>query len=1048
MAKAGMFAKSEHEELNRITSKSILEKLMNIRQKINVGFTARRLVWELIQNAKDNVSLCSENDEKVDVHIAISENEFIFSHNKGYFTSGHIRGLVRKYSSGDKERDTEQLGQAYKTTGRFGTGFMTTHLLSEKVRVVSTFQHEETELFHPCSFWLDRTGKTEAKIVEGMKQAFDQAEEAILDSDGVERSDIDLKTSFIYPLTDHTKPLAYVALEEVQKGIAYTLINVPAVNSLTIDEALAGETVYQIELHETITMGENSAIIYNLLMDGKRSKQYFLAFQNQHVQIIVPISYDGLDYFIQALSEDVPRIHLDFPMIGTEDLHLPFIVNSTLFEPTEPRDGISLMDDEYNEFAQLNCSLMQQAVGLYNAFLTYAGNNNDWHDLYHLARVKSPAKRDWIDQSWFNTNVVGPIRTTLLHTPIVDVFTGERMAIWDDFDEPLVFFPSANKASLRNDIWNLAKKLYPGSVPAEDHGDQWYEVIWSDCYQLTISTLSGDIQEAENLKNLDALLQDSKSTGVDFLNEYYKLLNIEGGHINEIVADKFAVIPNQLGEFKIKSELSVDKGIDEELKNACALISNDPRSYLIHQRAGTGEGIKYTPKTQDAIVTEINTHIKESNDKSAVSAVCDYLASLLPKENIPERRLLIFDFSQRVYPEDFRQKRLLENYNAKIWEESDKKSLSYIVSKIGDKKSVASMWQSLEFENKKEALNWLNNLVSFLVKNGFENNINREKSPILPNQNGTFRTKDDLFLDAGDIDEILKDIAADLGYDFREELLDTAIYLVLPENRTYNIADVAEKITACLKPMLRDVDKRKKYKETLKNFYVWMNDNREKAAKYFPDLHEKRFLFLEDDDISLNIKKAVEIDELMEEHGIENIEDLRRQLTRLKEIGREAPPSNEVPEKVNLTQEIMASLGITSQAEFEAAFKDPWVQARFYHTSNPTVSSYAYAQRLIERARENIKAYLRGHPDYDCTDLEETATTVLGGILKNGVPIDIVTRPSDNGEVIFYYSSEKDTLDTDSVELWVDNGLTDPHILTLGRILKSTGINRIPINMN
>lgn len=35
MAKAGMFAKSEHEEINRITSNSILEKLRNNRQKIN-----------------------------------------------------------------------------------------------------------------------------------------------------------------------------------------------------------------------------------------------------------------------------------------------------------------------------------------------------------------------------------------------------------------------------------------------------------------------------------------------------------------------------------------------------------------------------------------------------------------------------------------------------------------------------------------------------------------------------------------------------------------------------------------------------------------------------------------------------------------------------------------------------------------------------------------------------------------------------------------------------------------------------------------------------
>ncbi|WP_432712228.1 sacsin N-terminal ATP-binding-like domain-containing protein [Pedobacter sp.] len=1047
MAKAGMFAKSEHEELNRITSKSILEKLMNIRQKINVEFTARRLVWELIQNAKDNVSLCNENNEKVDVNISLTEDEFIFSHNKGYFTSGHIRGLVRKYSSGDKERDTEQLGKEYKTTGRFGTGFMTTHLLSESVKIVSSFQQEESELFHTCSFWLDRTGKTEIKIVEGMNKAFDQAEDSILKSDGVERSDIDLQTSFIYPLTDQTRKLAQVALEEVHKGIAYTLINVPAINSLTVNDGLSSKTVYQVKIYKTLTAKENDIVIYNLLIDQTESKQYFLALLENHVQIIIPVFYDGLDYFVQSLNEDVPRIHLDFPMIGTEDLNLPFIVNSTLFEPTEPRDGVSLIDDEDNEFAQLNCSLMLKAVELYTRFLSFVGENNEWHDLYNLARISFPAKRAWIDSSWFNNNVIEPIRTRLLHTPLVNVFTGERKAILNDFEESQVFFPYADKETFRKNIWSLAKRLYPSSVPVENQVDKWYEVVWSDCYFLTISSLSEDIHKSENIENLSKLLEADENAAIDFLRGYYVLLNIEAVHINDILADKFAVIPNQLGEFRIKSDLNVDKGIDEELKNACALISVNPKSYLVYQGVGTGDDIRYPPKQQDAIITEINTIIKDSSNDN-ISSVCDYLASLFPLENIPEYRQAIFDFSARVYPDDFQHKRVLKNYDKKIWDESDKKSLYYIVSKISAEKTLSSLQENLGFENKQETLNWLHNFVSFLVKNKFENNINREKNPILPNQNGTFCTKDDLFLDAGDIDEIIKDIAADLGYDFREELLDSAIFLVLPENRTYNIADVAEKITTCLKPMLRDVDKRKEHKDTLKNFYVWMNDNRERAAKHFPDLHEKRFLFLEDDDISLNIKKAVEIDELMQEHGIESIEDLRNQLGRLKEINSEAPFNSEVPEKVNLTPEILASLGITSQTEFEEAFKDPWLQARFYHTSNPTSSSYAYAQTLIERAKTRIEAFLRTHRDYDCTNLEETAKTVLSGIVKNGVMIDIVTRPSDNGEVIFYYSSEKDTLDTDTAELWVDNGISDPHILTLGRILKSTGINRIPIRMN
>ena len=54
----GIFSKFERDELNKITAKSILEKLMNIRQSINVEFTARRLIWELMQNAKDNANLC------------------------------------------------------------------------------------------------------------------------------------------------------------------------------------------------------------------------------------------------------------------------------------------------------------------------------------------------------------------------------------------------------------------------------------------------------------------------------------------------------------------------------------------------------------------------------------------------------------------------------------------------------------------------------------------------------------------------------------------------------------------------------------------------------------------------------------------------------------------------------------------------------------------------------------------------------------------------------------------------------------------------------
>ena len=51
---------------------------MNIRQKIDTNFTARRLVWELIQNAKDNVSLCNKDQDTVDIVIEMNEDNFVF----------------------------------------------------------------------------------------------------------------------------------------------------------------------------------------------------------------------------------------------------------------------------------------------------------------------------------------------------------------------------------------------------------------------------------------------------------------------------------------------------------------------------------------------------------------------------------------------------------------------------------------------------------------------------------------------------------------------------------------------------------------------------------------------------------------------------------------------------------------------------------------------------------------------------------------------------------------------------------------------------------
>lgn len=1039
----GLFSKYEREELNKVTAKSILEKLMNIRQSINVEFTARRLIWELIQNAKDNVYLCNRDmNERVDIFIESDEENFTFSHNKGFFTNEQIRGLIRKYSSSDKERDSEDQRTIYKTTGRFGTGFMTTHLLSEIISVKSYYKNERGT-FNSFTFELDRQGKNEKEIIAGINKSFDQAESSINESQEIVFFDKELfKTSFIYPL-QNKKELVKKAIEETEKGIAYTLINVPEINTVQINQ-----NIYNI-LRDSQKLEGTSFSIYHLCINGVKSAT-FLTNELHTTRIIIPIHInDGL-YFTDKIDNLIPRFHLDFPMIGTE-LDLPFIINNPTFEPTEPRDGISLKGDD-NEISKINSDILINALLLYNEILEYTTASPYWRNLYNLAQIRNK-NQYWIDESWFQKQIIDPTRKKLLTIPIVETYAGGKMSILDENGDALVYFPSHDNAEIRARIWKLSVLLHPGNTPILDHINFWYAILWKDCYRQTLEALTQDIENQNNIEELAETLSKTDEDSISFLNSFYDLLNLENEFIKDIATDKYKVIPNQLGNFTEKSKLFLEQDIDDELKNVCALLTDDPKTYLrnISIKTATEYGdinksvLKYSLKTQENLIQEINNIIKDGENNN-IPIACDYLASLsfIADSNLEllEIRNFIYSYLEKVYPSNFIGRRDIKYVNKKIWEESDKKSLFYIISKISECESIEKTLIEFKFNNKEKFAEWLNPLVEFFEQSEFDSYLNRKKNPILPNQNGLFKIKDDLFLDNGDIDEELKDISYSLGYDFRDLLLEPLIYINLSDERTISIESVSDKISSLIKPMIKDIDQRKKYASTLNTFYLWMNNNRDKARKYFSDLYDYKFLFFTDEEIAENIKKANELDKLMSDYNISDMSELRHRLS----LTQDENNTNEGLKKV-ITEDVLISLGISTKEELDEALKDPEISSRFKHESAHTQEMFVYAHGILERAKNNIISHLKSLQDYDCSDVEETAPTIIAGIYKKGIPIQIVARPSDNGEVIIYYSSEKDTLDCEDSELWVDNNIRKPHIVTLGRVLKTTGIEKIPIEL-
>ena len=129
----------------------IRKTLLNIR---NVpGISAKRWIWELIQNAKD----VPNKFGRVEIKIELNKDSLIFSHNGSYFNIENILGILQQVSSKDSKNLEEQ-------TGKFGTGFIGTHLLSGKVNIRGIIEYKG--IFRRFKILLDRTADSSEALLK------------------------------------------------------------------------------------------------------------------------------------------------------------------------------------------------------------------------------------------------------------------------------------------------------------------------------------------------------------------------------------------------------------------------------------------------------------------------------------------------------------------------------------------------------------------------------------------------------------------------------------------------------------------------------------------------------------------------------------------------------------------------------------------------------------------------------------------------------------------------------------------------------------------
>lgn len=548
----------------RSIADKIIKRLHDLEKTVenNQG----RWAWELLQNAKD--SIAEDDNRTVSIQIELDENSVTFRHNGTHFTSQDVIGLIDQISS--KEVDE---GQETKKTGRFGTGFLTTHLLSRVIKIKGIIGSVDGS-FYKFEFLLDRRGKTTAQLMPRIKNSWKEFDESIEKiSPNYDKSQFN--TSFCYQLdTEEQRRVAQIGVEEFSRLISFVLAFIPKIGRVEIIDNLARENTSYEKNRE---LKDNFIVCVSKKKNGKQEDISILYLSNERVAIATEVEKCERGYSVKGIRA-IPKLFCDFPLIGTENFHFPVIVNSFFFNPQTERDGIWLKGIDDTEVIE-NQKLLESAVGLYRDLISRIAQEK-FFNLYNIAETQTPSTDNrYFDEEWYQESIQEPIREFIYNALIVELEdeSAKKRAIKD-----LCFPKTSFSEAVRNKVWQFVFDLAPSAVCKKNHLHNWCGIAWRDWKTVDYQELVNGVVRQENIYNLSQVLRRDENSTFEWLNSLGTFLLEDDNNL--ILIQKNQITPNQNGQFKRAIGLYIDAIQDDELVYVLELLGEDWKEILLHNR--------------------------------------------------------------------------------------------------------------------------------------------------------------------------------------------------------------------------------------------------------------------------------------------------------------------------------------------------------------------------------------------------------------------------------------------------------------------------------
>ena len=516
-----------------------------------------RWVWELLQNARGTAG--SQNS--LQIEVVLDGELLLFRHNGSTFKDREIAHLILHGSSKHAPGDI----------GKFGSGFITTHLISRQVRVRGSLSDGRC-----FDFVLNRAGKDAAEL----RQAMDNSKAEYFKSLANIPSSVPspYTTEYSYPLSDSIRKVVLQGIQSLRQSAAYIFAFNPMLQGLKISALGESVAFTQMPLEPILPNTRCMA----LCESGKQTTQRLVTFYQENVEAAISIESAGESFRVQ-LPSDIPRLFVAFPLNNTDNFGIPLVLNSESFFPPESRDGIYLgiSDNETNthnkELFTVGCRNIIHLIAL--------AADKDWLNTASATHIPAFATPSWANDIWLRSQIRDVLIAGFRSGQLLRTVSGQTIA------PQSAWIPVTQNASSSSELWRVTEKL---SVAADSLPRSLDQKAWGQSLQSwlpflkdkepqpkeiwSVEKLALHVESLKTVAAVSAALQKD-TVAISWINEVHALI-VQAGCF-ELFRQR-ALIPNEKGNFVQLGTLHLHSTINEALKDIAEQLGFPIRSNLIH----------------------------------------------------------------------------------------------------------------------------------------------------------------------------------------------------------------------------------------------------------------------------------------------------------------------------------------------------------------------------------------------------------------------------------------------------------------------------------